>query len=65
MSWDVAAALLQRSVPFVLSTGYEVGALLPDFLKARKFIRKPFKVDDLEQSILQAMHQQNDGGRAQ
>jgi light-regulated signal transduction histidine kinase (bacteriophytochrome)/CheY-like chemotaxis protein len=65
MSWDVAAALLQRSVPFVLSTGYEVGALLPDFLKGRKFIRKPFKVDDLEQSILQAMHQQNDGGRAQ
>jgi light-regulated signal transduction histidine kinase (bacteriophytochrome)/ActR/RegA family two-component response regulator len=60
MSWDVAAALRARSVPFVLSTGYEIGALLPDFLKGSKFIRKPFKVDDIQQSILQVMNLKND-----
>jgi light-regulated signal transduction histidine kinase (bacteriophytochrome) len=52
MSWDVALALKARGVPFVLSTGYEITALLPDFLRGSKFVRKPFKIDELEQSIL-------------
>jgi light-regulated signal transduction histidine kinase (bacteriophytochrome) len=52
MSWDVAAALQARGIPFVLSTGYEIGALLPDFLKGSKSIRKPFKINELKQSIL-------------
>jgi light-regulated signal transduction histidine kinase (bacteriophytochrome) len=33
MSWAVAEALRARGVPFVLSTGYEIGALLPDSLR--------------------------------
>jgi hypothetical protein len=53
MSWDVAAALQARGVPFVLSTGYEISTLLPDFLRGSKFIKKPFKLDELEQTILQ------------
>jgi light-regulated signal transduction histidine kinase (bacteriophytochrome)/ActR/RegA family two-component response regulator len=64
MSWDVAAALRARGVPFVLSTGYEIGALLPDFLKGIKFIRKPFKLDDIEQSILHVLDRKNDGPSA-
>jgi CheY-like chemotaxis protein len=56
MSWDVAAALQARGVPFILSTGYEVGALLPDFLQGSKFIRKPYRVDELEKAILDVMH---------
>jgi CheY-like chemotaxis protein len=52
MSWDVAAALKARGIPFMLSTGYEIGALLPDFLQGIKFVRKPFKVNELEQNIL-------------
>jgi chemotaxis family two-component system sensor kinase Cph1 len=52
MSWDVAAALKARGVPFVLSTGYEVGPLLPEFLRGTKSIRKPFKIDELQKSIL-------------
>jgi light-regulated signal transduction histidine kinase (bacteriophytochrome) len=56
MSWAVAAELQARGIPFVLSTGYEVGQLLPDFLKGRKFIRKPYKAVDLEHSILEVMN---------
>jgi two-component sensor histidine kinase len=55
MSWEVAAALKARGIPFVLSTGYEIGALLPDFLKGIPFVRKPFKVNELEQTVLDAL----------
>jgi len=52
MSWPVAEALQARGIPFVLSTGYEIGKLLPDSLRESKFIRKPYNVDELERSIL-------------
>jgi light-regulated signal transduction histidine kinase (bacteriophytochrome) len=52
MSWSVAAALQARGIPFVLSTGYEVGKLLPESLKGSKFVRKPYDMAELEASIL-------------
>jgi light-regulated signal transduction histidine kinase (bacteriophytochrome) len=52
MSWTVAAALQARGIPFILSTGYEVGNLLPQSLKGVKFIRKPYKAVELEAAIL-------------
>jgi light-regulated signal transduction histidine kinase (bacteriophytochrome)/ActR/RegA family two-component response regulator len=52
MSWDVAAALKARRCPFVLSTGYDMGAMLPDFLKGSKILKKPYKLDELKNSIL-------------
>jgi light-regulated signal transduction histidine kinase (bacteriophytochrome)/CheY-like chemotaxis protein len=52
MSWGVAAALQARGIPFVLSTGYEVGKLLPESLKGSKFVRKPYDMAELERSIL-------------
>jgi CheY-like chemotaxis protein len=52
MSWDVAAALTARSIPFLLSTGYEVGTLLPEFLQGSRFIKKPYKLNELKASIL-------------
>jgi DNA-binding response OmpR family regulator len=55
MSWAVAEALRARGVPFVLSTGYEIGALLPDSLKGSRFIRKPYNVVELESSILEVL----------
>ncbi|MCA3264170.1 MAG: GAF domain-containing protein [Telmatospirillum sp.] len=55
MSWDVAAALQARGIPFVLSTGYEIGQLLPDTLKHVKFVRKPYNVDELEKAVLDAI----------
>jgi light-regulated signal transduction histidine kinase (bacteriophytochrome)/CheY-like chemotaxis protein len=55
MSWEVAMALKERDVPFVLSTGYELGALLPPFLRGSTFLKKPFNIDELEQSILRVI----------
>jgi CheY-like chemotaxis protein len=53
MTWEVAAALKERGIPFVFSTGYEIGTLLPDFLKGSKSIRKPYNANELERSILE------------
>jgi light-regulated signal transduction histidine kinase (bacteriophytochrome) len=55
MSWAVASALRARGIPFVLSTGYEIGRLLPEDLKDSKFIRKPYKAADLEAAILDVL----------
>jgi chemotaxis family two-component system sensor kinase Cph1 len=52
MSWQVAAALQARGIPFVLSTGYEIGKLLPEFLQGNKVIKKPYDLDVLEGMIL-------------
>ncbi len=53
MSWDIAAALTARGIPFVFSTGYEIDMLLPEFLRGSRCIRKPFKLEELERAILQ------------
>jgi light-regulated signal transduction histidine kinase (bacteriophytochrome) len=52
MSWEVATAAKARGIPFVFSTGYEIGALLPDTLRGSKSIRKPYKAEELESVIL-------------
>jgi light-regulated signal transduction histidine kinase (bacteriophytochrome) len=52
MSWDVAAALKERNCPFVLSTGYDLGAMLPDFLEGSRILKKPYKLDELKNSVL-------------
>jgi light-regulated signal transduction histidine kinase (bacteriophytochrome) len=55
MSWEVAAALRARDIPFVLSTGYELGNIHPGFPKDIKIIKKPFKIDVLEKFIYEAI----------
>jgi len=55
MSWDLAAALKARGIPFVLSLGYDVNALLPDFLRGSECVRKPFRLDELQRMILQLL----------
>jgi len=59
MSWDVAAALKVRGIPFVLSTGYELDTLLPDFLRGSNCIRKPYKMAELENCILDMLKNNN------
>jgi chemotaxis family two-component system sensor kinase Cph1 len=59
MSWAVAAAVQARGIPFVLTTGYELGALLPEHLKGSKSIRKPYDIDELEKSLLEVMKVKN------
>jgi light-regulated signal transduction histidine kinase (bacteriophytochrome)/CheY-like chemotaxis protein len=56
MSWSVAVALQAHGIPFVLGTGYEIGPILPETLKGSKFIRKPYNIDELENSILDAIN---------
>jgi light-regulated signal transduction histidine kinase (bacteriophytochrome) len=55
MSWAVATELQARKIPFVLSTGYEIGAILPDALKNSRSVRKPYNITQLEQAILEAL----------
>jgi chemotaxis family two-component system sensor kinase Cph1 len=55
MSWPVAAALQARGVPFVLSTGYALGKLLPESLRGCRVVVKPYKGAELEASILQVI----------
>jgi len=51
MSWPVAEALQAHGIPFVLSTGYEVGHIMPESLKGVKFIRKPYNAPGLKRTI--------------
>jgi hypothetical protein len=48
MSWDVAAVLRDRGIPFVFSTGYDVSSVLPDWLAGSAVIGKPFRLQDVE-----------------
>ena len=51
MCWPVAEVLQARGIPFVLSTGYEVSQIVPDSLKGIKFIKKPYDVTLLKNTI--------------
>jgi chemotaxis family two-component system sensor kinase Cph1 len=51
MSWDVSAALIERGIPFALSTGYNASSTLPNHLKNAKILSKPFSVADLERCL--------------
>jgi light-regulated signal transduction histidine kinase (bacteriophytochrome)/CheY-like chemotaxis protein len=55
MSWDVAAELKRRGIPFVFSTGYDVAKILPDFLSGSLVISKPFGIQDVENRLRQAI----------
>jgi chemotaxis family two-component system sensor kinase Cph1 len=51
MSWDVAAVLRRRGIPFVFGTGYDVSIVLPDDLAGCAVIAKPYHSRDVEQRI--------------
>jgi light-regulated signal transduction histidine kinase (bacteriophytochrome) len=55
MSWDVAALLRQRGIPFVFSTGYDVSALLPPHLAGSAVIGKPFRIPEAEKLLRQVI----------
>jgi DNA-binding response OmpR family regulator len=52
MSWPVAEALRARGIPFVLSTGYETGQILPENLAGAAVVKKPYDVAQLKKAIL-------------
>ena len=51
MSWDVAAVLKTRGIPFVFGTGYDVSSVLPDDLTGSVVIGKPYNGWLVEQRI--------------
>jgi CheY-like chemotaxis protein len=55
MSWEIAAHLKERRIPFVFSTGYDVASVLPDFLVGCAVIGKPYKSFELERHLRQAI----------
>ncbi len=52
--FPVAAALKDRGVPFVFSTGYGEGGL-PDEWRGQATIQKPFTEDTVRQALMKAM----------
>ena len=55
MSWDVAAVLKTRGIPFVFSTGYDVTSVLPAFLAGSLVVGKPFRDGELAQRLRQVI----------
>jgi light-regulated signal transduction histidine kinase (bacteriophytochrome)/CheY-like chemotaxis protein len=51
MSWDVAAVLKARDIPFVFSTGYDISSVLPDAFASSAIIAKPYRSTELEQRL--------------
>jgi CheY-like chemotaxis protein len=55
MSWDVAAALRMRGIPFVFGTGYDASSILPDDLVGSTVLTKPYRSRDLENRLREAI----------
>lgn len=54
-TFPVAEAMRQRRRPFVLTTGYAT-TILPDSLRAATLLQKPYRRQDLETALWDAMH---------
>jgi CheY-like chemotaxis protein len=54
--YPVAAALVERKVPFIFSTGYG-SAGIKDLYRGRPVMQKPFAQRDLRQNLLQALRE--------
>ncbi|TLU70756.1 HWE histidine kinase domain-containing protein [Lichenicoccus roseus] len=50
-SWDVAAVLRTRGIPFVFGTGYDASSVLPDDLAGSTVLAKPYHSRDLENRL--------------
>jgi light-regulated signal transduction histidine kinase (bacteriophytochrome) len=51
LSWPVASLLLARGVPFLVTTGYNAGTVLPDEFAGCLVITKPYSAATLEQGL--------------
>jgi chemotaxis family two-component system sensor kinase Cph1 len=48
MTWDIAALLQNKGVPFVFSTGYDGSSFLPDRFAHQRVLNKPFGPQQIE-----------------
>jgi hypothetical protein len=63
-SFPIAELLLQRSCPFLLSTGYGAGANPAAFAHV-PILQKPFRMADLEHALLRSLAPARDPGKVQ
>jgi len=54
--YPVVAALVERKVPFIFSTGYGAAGI-EGVYRDRPVLQKPFAQDDLRQKLLQALRE--------
>jgi chemotaxis family two-component system sensor kinase Cph1 len=50
-SWDVAEALMVRSIPFVLATGYSSDEALPERFRSVPKLLKPFSTEGFKAAL--------------
>lgn len=51
MTWDIAAILQDKGVPFIFSTGYDGSSFLPDRFAHQQVLNKPFGPDQIEHEL--------------
>jgi CheY-like chemotaxis protein len=59
-SYDIAAALLERGIPVVFSTGYDDGAIPAEWRHVPR-LSKPFQLNELAQALDTALMAKPDG----
>lgn len=55
LSWDIAALLQERGIPFVFGTGHDLEGQLPAAFAAVPVLRKPFRLADIERAMLDVL----------
>lgn len=51
MSWDAAAILQDRALPFIFTTGYDSTSVLPERFAHQPIVNKPFQAVDIERAL--------------
>jgi chemotaxis family two-component system sensor kinase Cph1 len=51
MSWDAAAILQDRKIPFVFTTGYDSATVLPERFAGHPVLNKPFSAEDVGRTL--------------
>ena len=51
MSWDAAAILQDRGIPFIFTTGYDSATTLPESFARHPVVGKPFNADEIEPAL--------------
>ena len=54
-TFELAASLAQRRIPFVFSTGYGA-SILPEHFRGVPVLTKPFRQDEFRQALLSALN---------
>ena len=57
MSWEIAALLASRGIPFAFGTGYDVGSILPAEFADAPIFSKPFRMTEVVRQMQQLMAQ--------